>query len=88
MDWFKAMLVTVAPRIVAAGAAVVVAKAAAHGVTLDPTETTGLILAAYAGIHKAINSQVNPGDAAKGRIAEAEKVASENGSTVKVAPAK
>lgn len=86
MNWLTSFLVTVAPRLVAAGAAVVVAKAAAHGVTLDPTETTGILLGVYATIHKAINSRVNPGDAAKGRVASAEKLATINGGTVVVSP--
>lgn len=84
MNWLKAFAVTVLPRVVAAVAGVIVGKAAQHGVTLDPTETTGVILAAYAGIHKAINSQVNPGDAAKGRVADAEKVAAQVGGRVSV----
>jgi hypothetical protein len=84
MEWFKAMLVTVGPRLAAAAGAVVVAKAAKLGVTLDPTETTGLILGSYAAIHKAISSKVNPGDAAKGRVADAEKTASQTGGAVVV----
>ncbi len=85
-NWFSAMLSTVAPRLVAAVASVIVTKALAHGVTLDPTETTGAMLAAYAAIHKAISSRVNPGDAAKGRVAAAEKKAANDGGTVYVAP--
>lgn len=84
MHWIKVALITVGPRVLAAIAGVVVGKAAQHGVTLDPAETTGVILAAYAGIHKAINSRVNPGDAAKGRVAEAEKVAATQGGRVTV----
>ncbi len=85
-DWFKAIMVTVAPRIVAAGASLVVVKAAKHGVTLDPEQTAAAMIGAYAAIHKAINSQVNPGDAAKGRVAEAEKSAASTGGTVRVGP--
>lgn len=84
MKWLKAMLVTVGPRVFSAIAAVIVAKAAEKGITLDPIETNGVMLGVYAAIHKAINSKVNPGDAAKGRVAEAEKDASAHGGTVTV----
>lgn len=85
-DWIGAALTTVGPRVLAAGAAVLVGKAAQHGVTLDPTEMTGLILGSYAAIHKAISSKVNPGDAAKGRVANAEKDAANTGGLVRVEP--
>lgn len=87
-SWLKAFAVTVLPRLAAAAAAVIVGKAAQHGVTLDPVETTGVVLGAYGALHKAINSKVNPGDAAKGRVADAEKVASDGGGTVRVEPSR
>lgn len=84
MNWLKAVLVTLGPRVIAALGGVIVAKAAQKGVTLDPVEVSGVVLAAYAAIHKAINSKVNPGDAAKGRVAAAEKSATEHGGVVSV----
>lgn len=86
MNWLNAVGVTYLPRLIAAAVGVVVAKAAQHGLTLDPVEVSGVVLAVYAAVHKAINSRVNPGDAAKGRLAEAEKTATSNGTTVRVAP--
>ena len=84
MNWFKTLAITLLPRLAAAAGGVIVAKAAQKGVTLDPVEMTGIVLGAYAAIHKAINSKVNPGDSAKGRLIEAEKVATDAGGTVRV----
>ena len=86
MNWLKAVSITFLPRLIAALAGVLVGKAAQHGLTLDPVEVSGVVIAAYAAVHKAINSKVNPGDAAKGRLAEAEKTATNDGTTVRVAP--
>ena len=85
-DWISAMLATVAPRLVAAVASVVVAKAVANGIPMDQATVTGVMLGAYAMIHKAISSRVNPGDAAKGRVAAAEKQAAQYGGNVMVQP--
>ena len=71
----KGFAVTVLPRLAAAVGGVVVGKAAQKGLTLDPMEVQGVILAGYAGLHQLINSKVNPGGGAKLRLAEAEKEA-------------
>lgn len=84
MNWFTNILRVLGPRLVAAGAAVLVTKAAEKGVTLDPTEVAGVLVGSYAAIHKAISSKINPGDAASGRVAAAEKSAANNGGTVVV----
>lgn len=86
MNWLKAVLKTLGPRLFAAASSVLVAKAAQKGLTLDPTEVGGIIIGAYAVLHRAISSKVNPGDAAKGRLADAEKDAVDTGTTVKVSP--
>jgi len=82
-------LMTRGPRLVAAAASVAIVKGAAHvGLSLDPAETQGAILATYAIVHRAISSSVNPGDAAKGRVAAAEKVAADNGGVASVIPSR
>ena len=86
MNFFKGALLALGPRLAAAAATIVVAKAAQHGLTLDPTETIGAMLGIYAALHRMISSQVNPGDAAKGRLVEAEKTAVSTGSVVDVKP--
>lgn len=78
------MLQTAGPRIVAAATSIIVAKAVSWGIPLDATTTTAVMLGAYAMIHKAISSVVNPGDAAKGRVAQALSAASKDGGTVAV----
>lgn len=82
MKWILSALTVAGPRVVAAGAAVLVTKAAQHGLTLDPVEVGGFLLGVYGLVHKAISSKVNPGDAAKGRLATAEKDAVEVGGQV------
>lgn len=77
MRWFKGVAVTFLPRLAAVVASVIVGKAAQHGLTLDPVETTGIILGTYAGAHRLVNSKFNKGDAAKLRVAEAENEAAD-----------
>jgi hypothetical protein len=89
MDWFSNILRTFGPRAAAAGAAIAADKIArSTGVVVDPATLTGLALAVYAAVHKGISAKVNPGDAANGRVASAEKVAADNGSTVVVKASK
>lgn len=82
MNWLKAALRVVGPRLIAAISGVVVAKAAQKGLTLDPVEVTGIVVGAYAGIHRIISSKVNPGDSAKGRLVTAEKDAVDVGGQI------
>lgn len=86
MGFFKKLLVLIGPRLVAAVTGIVAGKLAEKGITVDPATITGIALGTYATVHKVISSKVNPGDAASGRIATAEKKASDNGSSVVVAP--
>ena len=43
------------------------------GAAVDPASLIAIGTAVYAGVHKAVSSKVNPGDAANGRVANAEK---------------
>lgn len=88
MDWIKNVLVTSGPRILGAIAGWLAAKIAeTTGMAVDPTTLIGIALAIYAAVHKAVSAiGVNPGDAATGRIASAEKRAADTGTAVTVAP--
>lgn len=87
MNWLKNILITYAPRLLGAAAGMAAAKIAeTTGVVVDPATLVGVALAVYAGVHKAASAKVNPGDAASGRVAEAVKVAADNGATVVVKP--
>lgn len=87
MDWFSNIFTTYGPRVVGAAAGMAASKIAEKtGVTVDPAALVGIALAAYAAVHKGVSAKVNPGDAATGRMAEAERNAAATGSTVKVAP--
>ena len=88
MDFFKNTLKILGPRVLGAAAGLAAAKLAEKGVTVDPATLIGISLGAYAAVHKAVSSKVNPGDAAEGRVATAEKKAADQGSTVVVAPSK
>ncbi len=90
MKWFKAVLITVGPRIIGAlagGVASWVYAKTQGAVVIDQEQAATIVfagLAGYAGIHKAVSSYVNPGDAAKLRVARAEKDAVETGGAVTV----
>jgi hypothetical protein len=56
-------------------------------VTVDPMAigtAVATTLGAYAGVHRLVSRFVNPGDAAKGRVATAEKNAADHGGTVQI----
>lgn len=86
MDWLMNVAVIVGPRIAGALAAVIAGKLTEKGWTIDQATVLGVELAIYAGVHKALSAHVNPGDAAKGRVADAEKEAAATGTVVRVAP--
>lgn len=89
---FGSLFKTLGPRILGAlfaGAATYVGVKTSGAVNIDPTaaaEVVTGIFTSYAIAHRAGSSVVNPGDASKGRLAEAEKKASDTGSTVIVSP--
>lgn len=90
MKWLKAVLVTVGPRIlgaVAGGIASWVYAKTGGAVEIDAEKAAQIVsagLIGYAGVHKAASSWINPGDAAKLRVASAEKEATSHGGTVTV----
>jgi hypothetical protein len=67
------MLNAFIPRIAAVLAAWLAAEAAKRGLTLDPEELAVLILAVYAASHRLLSRYINPGDAAKSAVIEADK---------------
>lgn len=85
MNFFTKILTIAGPRVLGAAAAWAATKLAEKGIVTDPSTLIGIALSAYAVVHKAVSSKVNPGDAASGRMATAEKEAAAEGSTVKVA---
>ncbi len=91
MKWLKAVLITVGPRIVGAvagGVASWVYAKTRGAVTIDASQAAEIVtagLVGYAGLHRAVSSFVNSGDAAKLRVARAENDAVEIGGTVTVA---
>lgn len=88
MNWLKAVMVTIGPRIlgaVAGGIASWVFAKTRGAVTIDPEQAAQIVtagLVGYAGIHRVTSSFVNQGDAAKLRLARAENDAVETGSVV------
>ena len=72
-DMLVGMLSTWGPRVAGVAASAVVGKAAQHGLTLDPVETTSLMIATYAYLHRAISKKVNPGDATKSVLVTQDK---------------
>lgn len=87
-NWLSNIAKTLGPRLIAAVAALLSTKAAEKGITVDPATLIGIGLSVYAGVHKAVSSQVNPGDSATGRVADAiaQAASSTGGSTVVVPP--
>lgn len=89
-NWLGAVVRVWAPRVIASvlgGIATYVGVKTSGAVQIDPAAAAEVItgiLVTYSAGHKAISSIINPGDAAKGRVASAEKTASSNGGTVVV----
>lgn len=89
---FGSIFKTLGPRIIGGlmgGVATYIGVKTAGIVQIDPAQAaevvTGIIVT-YAASHRVASSVINPGDAAKGRLADAEKQATDVGSTVVVAP--
>jgi hypothetical protein len=86
MDW-SALIAAYLPRILGVAAAMVTTKLGEKtGVIVDPSSLVVAGLAAYAGVHRAASTKLNPGDAAKSRMIDADKVAVATGTVVKPAP--
>ena len=91
---FGTLLRTLGPRILGAlfgGLATYVGVKTSGALQIDPAAAAEVVtgaLLSYAAAHRVGSAVVNPGDAAKGRLATAEKTATDNGSTVTVAPSK
>lgn len=89
-SWLSAVARTWLPRVLASvlgGVATYVGVKTSGAVQIDPAaaaEGITTILLTYSAAHKAVSSVINPGDAAKGRVAKAEKAASSQGGTVVV----
>jgi hypothetical protein len=89
---FGNLLKTLGPRLLGgifAGVATYVAAKTSGAVQIDPAaagEVVTGIFTTYLLTHRITSSIVNPGDASKGRLAEAEKRATDSGSTVIVPP--
>lgn len=81
---FGNILRVLGPRALGILAGYASTKLAEKGVTADPATLIAIGTTVYAAVHKAISSKVNPGDAANGRVANAEKRAADLGSTVVV----
>lgn len=96
MNWFKSVLKTLGPRVIGAavaGLSSYIYDKTKGAVQMDPETTTQLVtgmLIVYAGAHRAASAVINPGDAAKGRVADAVKEASDSPfiDTVKIPPSK
>lgn len=91
---FRNILRTLGPRILASalgGLATYVGIKTSGAVQIDPTAAAEIvtgILVTYSAAHRGTSAVVNKGDAATGRVAEAENRASELSSTVVVPPSK
>jgi hypothetical protein len=84
---FGAILSAILPRVIGIGAAWITQKTAEKtGIVVDPASLNVAALAAYALVHRAVSSKLNPGDAAKPRMVEADKAAVATGSAVIPAP--
>lgn len=89
-NWLGAVIRVWAPRVLGSllgGVATYIGVKTSGAVQVDPAAAaeviTGILISYSAG-HKAVSSIINPGDAAKGRVASAEKAASSMGGTVVV----
>jgi hypothetical protein len=78
-----AILSAIVPRALGIAAAWLTQKAAEKtGVIVDPASLTAAGLVAYAAIHRAVSSKLNPGDAASRRMVNADKNAVASGTPV------
>ena len=77
MKRFTGILKVLGPRLIAVIASLLSAKLAERQVTVEPETLTAIMIGVYAGVHKAVSSQVNPGDAATGRVSDAIKDAAD-----------
>lgn len=89
---FSSLLKTIGSRILGAafaGLATYVGIKTSGAINIDPAAAAEVVtgmFTAYALAHRAGSAAINPGDAAKGRLADAEKVATDMGTSVRVAP--
>lgn len=64
-DFLSGFTAKILPRLAGILAAYLVGEAAKRGLTLDPEQTTAIMLGAYAFLHRAISKHTNPGDATR-----------------------
>ncbi|MCY7380687.1 MAG: hypothetical protein LH467_15270 [Gemmatimonadaceae bacterium] len=72
-DFLSGFTAKILPRLAGILAAYLVGEAGKRGLTLDPEQTTTLMIAAYAFLHRAISKHTNPGDATKTSIIDYQK---------------
>jgi hypothetical protein len=95
----KKILTTLGPRILGGVASMIAGWVFVHtkgAITVDPdkvveignkvVEIGGTMIGSYALTHRVVSRWLNPGDAAKARLADAEKTAVDTGSAVIPAP--
>lgn len=76
LSLFDRFAAKVLPRLAGILAAYLVGEASKRfGLTLDQEQVTGLMLVAYAGVHRWISERTNPGDATKSVLIVEDKVA-------------
>lgn len=96
MNWFTNILKTFGPRLIGVGVAAGASAIYSHSkgtVVIEPTQVTEMVtgmLLTYAAAHRAASVVINPGDAAKGRVADGIKTAADDpkASDTVVIPAK
>lgn len=84
MPSLNGILKAVGPRLIGIAVAAIaslVYDKTKGAIQMDPETTTQLVtgmLVVYAGAHRAASAVINPGDAAKGRVADAIKTAADD----------
>lgn len=84
MNWLTNVLKTLGPRVIGAGVAAVggiiygKTKGTVQIDTVQVTEIVTGMLVTYATAHRAASAVINPGDAAKGRVADGIKTAADD----------
>lgn len=92
MNFLSNILKTLGPRLIGsavAGIAGWIFTKTQGAVSIDAntvTQQVTVMVAGYAVAHRIASSQLNPGDSATGRVADAVQNAADTGTTVKVAP--